>query len=432
MNHIHEPRRVCLPCGLQVITVERPYGKTFGASLTYGAGSSSDPVGLPGLAHFCEHLAFRGPNQQVSEELSGLGAYVNAHTTSENTSFDVSGHVDQLGLALELFANVVRSPELTEDDLAAERDVFRHEISESDPLPPRDEKLDRFWGTITGDPNWRTSWRKQLKAIKRFEFKTVVAFRQAHMIPSNACLAVVGPIKHDQLLQVVEQRISEAKVQQAAKYQTRPKDSVSGKRTMVFVDSNPYVWIFLVHLVERTDPVMRLTCSILAHQLGGGPQSELFRRLRVERALAYHVEMADRSSLRYTAAYFYCCVHRRAVREAIATVLEHHDRIAGNGIDESLLESAKQRERRRLETVIDYPAQFAAYLACEALRPYTAEQMLGSSGLQRVAALTTCEVNQAAAMLLSPQHRYAFVGGNLGLLSRFRVRRTLNANLHPR
>jgi predicted Zn-dependent peptidase len=90
MPAIYAPSVFTLPSGLKVVAVERPQGKTLAMALNYRVGSFDDPPGLPGAAHFAEHLAFRGSNIDVAQELAVNGAAVSGFTSHEHKFFSES------------------------------------------------------------------------------------------------------------------------------------------------------------------------------------------------------------------------------------------------------------------------------------------------------------------------------------------------------
>jgi zinc protease len=117
MSDPDAPTIFSLPCGLQVIAVQRPWSKLVSAVLIYRAGTFDDPINIPGTAHFIEHLAFAGENKPLVAQLGTLGTRVSGHTTYDHTQFSATGHVDDFDQSLRFIANIVRHRPITAEDI---------------------------------------------------------------------------------------------------------------------------------------------------------------------------------------------------------------------------------------------------------------------------------------------------------------------------
>jgi predicted Zn-dependent peptidase len=421
---LHTPTTFQLPNGLQVAAVERPYSKTFAIALAIGVGSFDDSRELPGLAHFGEHLAFRGPNKELAETLTELGGYVNAYTGFDHTMFLARGHIDHLPLTIQFVANVLRNEPRTEEDVAKERNIVWHEISGGSNQHDREADLDCHLRAALGDPNWTVSRRKWLTKLKRMSAARVNTFQQLYYHPANARLAFVGSCARDQLRCTFEEPFSSAATGEPG--QVKPKQPLQSPKRLDFtVDASPYVWVYFTHLVSHTDALTRFAAEVLARLIGGGPHSALFRQLRTERQLAYSVHADDLLYRHCTGLYCYATVSRWSVNKTLDVMLECENKFFLRGIDAPELDNARLRISRGFETHIDYPEHLATYLAYELLRPPKNALIHPQDYLQFISALTLDDVNEAAKILLSPSRRRVYIGGKIGPFARFRARRKM-------
>jgi predicted Zn-dependent peptidase len=421
---LYSPAIITLPNELQLITVERPYGKTFALALTFRVGSFNDPPGLEGLAHFCEHLAFRGPNREFAETLTRLGAAVNGFTAYEYTAFSVRGHIEHFELGLKFIANILQPAPRCPAEVAAEQSVFRHELSQ-DELSTREAAVDHFWRATLGDPHWRITRKEQRSNIRRLTADVVNPFLLAHHHPANARLSVVAPMDHKAIHRSLEALLppaanSKRSENDPPKHYIRPP-----RRITTSIDRFGYPWLYFNYVAEQTDAVTRLTAAALAHRLGRGPHSELFRRLRRDRPLAYSIYADDLLHLRRTAIYCYTSVPPRSVKHALEILLECENDIRTHGFADDDLKAIKHRMILAKEMYLDYPEHLAAHLAYEALRPPDEALLLPDEYVQRISTLTLAEVNDAARAILSPTNRFTFIGGRVGLLKRWHIRHKL-------
>jgi zinc protease len=329
-----------------------------------------------------------------------------------------------LHLGLKFIANILENLPRSAEEIAGERQIFRHELTAAAPQADRDAVLERYWRATLGDPNWKIGRKRQLWRINRLQPDSINSFKSIHYRPANAALSIVGPIAADELSVALERLTQMPPVDVPADSSPKRKQKKLRQVTLS-VDVFGYAWIYLTHIVESADPITRLTAQVVANLLGGGPHSELFRRLRMERQLAYAVYADDLHYLRRTAIYSHTTVASRSVREALRFILEAENNLATRGLTADQLEFARRRLSRGHELQMDYPDHLAAYLAYEALRP-PADALLEPDGyLEQLLSLTLAQANTAAATLLSPSNRFSFIGGRLGPFSRFRIRRSL-------
>lgn len=413
-----------LPCGLPCIAVTRPYGKMVGAALILRVGSRDDPARFPGLAHFSEHLAFRGENLAIVEELSQDGAQMRAYTGPSYTQFQFAGHQEQLTEGLAFFANVVSPKDRTAETIRAEQPVFRHELSESlqSSRGRRNAAFQSFWRSVTGDPNWRIPTKKYVTGIRRLNRDAVEPFMRRYYVPANARLAIVAPLSAERLRQAVDRTFADVEFTQ---HGDNSIPSVTPRRMWVNFDGNRYVWIKLVALTTRSDATMRFAAALAANCLGVGPHSALFRRLRSERSLAYNVSGDDWPDLDQTLVHCFASVHYHSLSIAIGIMLQEIRRLAGGGVSREQFEAFRHQRIRQHEMRMEYPRELACFLAYEMLRPASERMHDTQAYLDHLEQLSVDDVNAAIAELLAPVNRYLFVAGPVGPLARFRIRRWL-------
>jgi predicted Zn-dependent peptidase len=354
--------------------------------------------------------------------LTRLGAAVDGFTPYEYTAFSVRGHIEHLELGLKFIANTLQPAPLSPEEVAAEQSVFRHELSQ-DELSTRDAAVDHFWRATLGDPQWRVTRKEQRSEIRRLAADVVNPFLLAHHHPANARLAVVAPMDQEAIRRSLEALLPPEPCYQrsdARKHNSRPP-----RRVTTSVDSFGYVWLYFNYVAEKTDAVTRLTAVALAHRLGRGPHSELFRRLRSDRPLAYSVYADDLLHLRRTAIYCHTSVPPRSVKHALEILLDCENDIRTHGFTDEDLEAIKHRIILAKETYLDYPEHLAAHLAYEALRPPAEALLAPDDYVQCISNLRLAEVNDAAQAILSPSNRFTFIGGRIGPFTRWHIRRRL-------
>jgi predicted Zn-dependent peptidase len=170
---------------------------------------------------------------------------------------------------------------------------------------------------------------------------------------------------------------------------------------------------------------MRLVAEIVGDLLGGGPHSHLYRGLRDERSLAYHVGTWQLRHLNFTSVSCHSTVHCRSALEALRVMLEHQNAISREGLTEQQFEQARAQIRRYHEMGIDHPQGLSSYLALEAHRNPEDQLLNAGQLIGTLMKLSLEDANHHAKELFSPRNRSVFVGGMLWMLGRWRARRMI-------
>src|SRR5262249_26641919 len=121
-----------LPNGLTVATAEMPHMASVSLGLWVGVGGRYEPAELNGVCHFIEHMLFKGTRRrsakQISQAVEGIGGYLNAFTSEENTCFYSKARHDRfeelLDVLMDMFLNSVFEPM----EIDKERDVIKEEL----------------------------------------------------------------------------------------------------------------------------------------------------------------------------------------------------------------------------------------------------------------------------------------------------------------
>jgi predicted Zn-dependent peptidase len=426
MSDLYQSQTFMLPSGLQVIAVHRPGSKSFAAALMYIVGTFDDPPGMPGAAHFAEHLAFNRKNQEIWSELAGRGTHINGGTGYDWTDFTAAGHVDDLQLTLKFLASILRNRDVAAEEIANERSIFLHELKEDSNISTRETNLNKFWRRTLGDPNWHRTQDSKSVNVKKFTPAAMNAFKERYYDPANASLAIVSPVAAIELQHRLEQLSPHEPRDNPSADPVHNRISPTRKPLFTSWDRYGYIWVDMTFSVPSTTPVMRFTASIIGHLLGGGQHSELFEELRAKRGIAYQVYANDWKYLACTVTHSFFSVPKRSVCDGLAFVVDRVNQFATHGVTELQLEREKQRLIRWHEMGIDHPRGLASHLAYEALRPPSTSLINPLDYHRAVASISLADVNQAAAELLSPNNRATFIGGRIGPIAKMRIKRILN------
>ena len=134
-SKVSETRLTTLNNGLRVVTETMPGLKSASAGLWVLAGGRHEAAEQNGIAHFLEHMAFKGTKRrtalQIAEEIEDVGGYINAYTSREMTAYYARVLEADVALALDVIGDIVMHPAFNKADIETERHVILQEIGQT-------------------------------------------------------------------------------------------------------------------------------------------------------------------------------------------------------------------------------------------------------------------------------------------------------------
>ena len=128
-------RLTTLPNGFRIVTEHMPGLKSASAGVRVMAGGRHERAEQNGIAHFLEHMAFKGTQRRTSlriaEEIEDVGGYINAYTSREMTAYYARVLEADVGLALDVIGDIVLNPAFDEKEIEVERHVILQEIGQA-------------------------------------------------------------------------------------------------------------------------------------------------------------------------------------------------------------------------------------------------------------------------------------------------------------
>ena len=284
--------------GLEVVVIEDHRAPVVVQMLWYRVGAADEPAGTSGIAHFLEHLMFKGTDTvgpgEFSDMVEAQGGSDNAFTSWDYTAYFQRVAADRLDLMMKLEADRMTGLRLAEDQVKTERDVI---------LEERNQRTDSSPGALLGEQMRAAQylnhpygipiigWRHEMEALSR---QDALDFYRAHYAPNNAILVVAGDVTPKQVRGLAETHYgpipASAEVRPRARVGEPPQLS---ERRLTLTDarvSEPY--ISRTYLAPERDPGDQKTAaalSILAELLGGnGTTSVLAQALQFDQQKAVY------------------------------------------------------------------------------------------------------------------------------------------------
>ncbi len=276
--------------GLRVLAEEVPQSRSVSVGLWVRVGSRDDPRDAPGLAHFIEHLTFKGTSRRdadaISREIDAVGGHLNAATSKESTFYYADVPAEGLATAVDVLADLVFAPRFDADQIGLERNVVLEEIrGHSD--DPEQSAYDLFAAGLWADDHPLSrpvlGTHEAISAVSR---EAIVAHHERAYRPGNAVLVACGAVDPNELIELAGRLIPNGSPTRQDNGRM-PARLHPGRAHHDRPTAQTHVYFGLSGPDASNDD--RFPIEVVNSILGDGPSSRLFRAIREERGLAYAV-----------------------------------------------------------------------------------------------------------------------------------------------
>lgn len=328
--------------GMRVVTQSMPHVKTISMGVWVDVGSRYEEEREGGIAHFLEHMAFKGTKTRsafdIVREIEAVGGDLNAATSQETTSYFVTLLQEDWRLGVDVLSDIVQNSIFPQEEIARERDVVLQEVDQTEDAP--DEVVFElaqkvaFPNQALGRPILGTK-----ENIRAFDQKTLNSFVDKHYTGDRLVFSAAGCVDHDALVEVVEkafQTVRSAEVERVCE-----KGVYQGGDASLSKPLEQKHIVFGFEGVPITDPRF-YTIQCYANLLGGGMASRLFQEVREKRGLVYGIS-AFAPSYRDTGLFcVYTSTSQSSVKDIIEIVQEEIQKTACSVTEEELNRSKNQ------------------------------------------------------------------------------------------
>ncbi len=325
------------------------------------AGTRDERPGEEGLAHFCEHLTFKGTKRrhalQIINALERVGGELNAFTNKENTVFYAAITKDYFSKAVDLLTDIVFNSLYPQQEMDKEVEVVCDEI-ESYNDSPAELIYDEFENLIFEGHPLGHNILGNAEQLRTYTTADVQRFAQRNYRPDNAVFFVYGDIDFDRLVRNEVFGIDDRRQPDSTPLEAHLPAIVQPQVTKEIGSHQAHVMLG-IRAYAYKDP-RRLTLFLLNNILGGpGMNARLNLSLRECRGLVYTVEssMASYSDTGIWSVYFGCDHHD--VKRCLHLVRHELDRMMEKPLSATQLAAAKRQLKGQLAIACDNREQFA-------------------------------------------------------------------------
>jgi predicted Zn-dependent peptidase len=280
-----------IPKGPTVVTAEMPHMASVSLGLWVGIGGRYESAAISGVSHFIEHLLFKGTRRrtalEISQAVEGVGGYLNAFTSEENTCFYSKARHDRLDELLDVLMDMFLRSTFDPVEIEKERGVIKDELAMYLDQPHHyvHELLD---ATLWPDqPLGRaiTGTTATLDGIGR---EQLAEFQGANYLAENTLVAAAGNLRHEAVVKAVSRYARAFKHGRKPVFQ--PADAgQTAPRLRFFEKEVEQTQIALAARACSRHDERRYALRLLNTILGENMSSRLFQTVREERGLAYSI-----------------------------------------------------------------------------------------------------------------------------------------------
>ncbi len=395
--------------GLEVVVIPDHRTPVVTHMIWYKVGSADETPGKSGLAHFLEHLMFKGtaanPAGRFSKMVAEVGGQENAFTSSDFTGYYQRVAKEHLKMLMEFEADRMTGLVLSEDEVKPELKVVLEEFNQrvaNNPVARLGEQIEaaQYLNHPYGRPV--IGWRPEIEALTRDD---ALAFYRRFYTPNNAVVVVAGDVSAEEVRKLAEETYGKVKPRAEIGPRRRPQEPPQvAPRQVTLADprvTQPSLQrTYLVPSDHTAKPGEAEALTVLTHILGTGTNSRLYQALVMERGIAVSIGAWYQSSaLDSNRLGFYGTPKAGVTLQQLEDAIDEQiDAVVQKGVSTEELERAKNRLIADAIYANDNQATLARWYGSALTTGSTVERV--KSWPDRMRAVTREAVNEAARQWL--------------------------------
>ena len=284
-----DARKTVFPNGLTIVTERIPHVRSVSLGVWVLAGSQTDRIENMGMAHFIEHMVFKGTETrsafEIADSIESLGGSLNAFTSRDLTCYYVSILDEHITCAVDILSDILSHSIFAPEEIEREKSVVIEEIRSSQDIPEelvQDVFVD---ATLSPDPASKPILGT-IETVQCFERDNIITYMSSHYSARNILVAAAGNIEHDRLIDLISSYFTLNNKYYPLDIQAI--ETISNRRIMIHKD------ILQSHVCYggRTfgfNDDRRTTLWLINTLLGSGMSSRLFQNIRERHGLTYTI-----------------------------------------------------------------------------------------------------------------------------------------------
>ncbi len=275
--------------GFRVVTEQMPGLESASLGIWVSAGGRHERKEQNGIAHFLEHMAFKGTKRRsaldIAEAIEDVGGYLNAYTSREVTAYYARVLKQDVPLAFDVISDIVLNPIFDPDELETERGVILQEIGQALDTPD-DIVFDWLQEAAFPDQPMGRTILGPAERVRAFTREDLAGFVADHYGPERLILSAAGAVDHDEIMRLAEATFGG--LTPGAPAQPEPPRWHNGARCELRDGLEQVHFTLGIEAPSYRDDAF-YAAQLFGSALGGGMSSRLFQELREKRGLCYSI-----------------------------------------------------------------------------------------------------------------------------------------------
>lgn len=348
--------RHTLDNGLRVLTSNLDHAQSVTCMVMLAAGSRYETPDTNGIAHFSEHMFFKGTERRptardIAGEIDSIGGEFNAFTGKEYTAYYVKCAAEHRDVALDVLGDMLQNSRFDSEEIEREKGVIVEEMNMYFDTP-RDYIGGVYENLLYGDQplGWDIIGRKE--TVRGATRETFMNYLDRWYKPPRMVVGIAGRIGDD-AVERAEALFGD--LPGAATEKPEPARAYQTERVRVFTKQSDQAHLVLgvpSYPIEHPD---RYALQMVATVLGGGMSSRLFTEVRERRGLAYYVFGTNHSYTDAGSLYSQAGVDINRIDEAVTTIASELKKIAAEPVPADELEKARSFTKGRFVLSLESP-----------------------------------------------------------------------------
>ena len=344
--------------GLRVLTAPMDHAQSVSCFIMLAAGSRYETPDTSGIAHFSEHMFFKGTESRptardIGNEVDGIGGEFNAFTSKEYTGYYVRCAGEHRSIALDVLVDMLRHSKFDPDEIEREKGVIVEEMNMYFDTP-RDYISGVYDSLLYGDQplGWDIIGRKE--TVRGATRDTFLGYIDRWYKPERMVIGVAGKIDGD-LDGELERLLGDIDSAETGAPEAAKVERDGQARVKIYTKASDQAHLCLgVPSYPLVHPD-RYPLQVLATVLGTGMSSRLFTEVRERRGLAYYIYAVNHSYTDAGSLFSQAGVDIERIDEAVTTVVDELHKITDEAVPSDELEKAKNVAKGRFVLQTESP-----------------------------------------------------------------------------
>jgi predicted Zn-dependent peptidase len=363
--------RKILPNKMRVLMIPIESTDTVAIGIFIKVGSRYENVNTCGIAHFLEHMMFKGTKHMhastLSEKLDSVGAKYNAETSHESTNYYIYGHKDDTELFIKIISDLYLNPLFKEEDIIIEKGVVIEELNMVKDNP--DEQIHEFlFEHIFKNSSLKYPIIGTKKNILSFDKKMISDFRKHFYVPERTVFVVSGNFNKNKIYKLIKKIFKNIKKSDSIITIPLLDPHVQIEPNMTIIKKNiaqtNLIISFKSHSIFSSNSDVY---DLISDILSSGSSSRLFVLLRNKLGAVYFCNAYNMSFIYEGVFSIHIGADNKRVDEVIKKTIEEISKMTKNGVTQSELDKAKKIRITSFAVGLQTPQDFMAYYGSQEL-----------------------------------------------------------------